>query len=540
MGAICWGDSNMAISVRNKFCRKGFMFTFVSIFLISIFAFVLYAASSHVMMDKQNAAAERTESIVVNMFTKSLTDDVLTTIVKVAGANSLRAMVSYVNVTKEAIEDPEAFYREVMMNGTVSGTYDTNALSNDFAMTLTAWNHTEFITIAETTSASSQLFGDTFAVVQRVSLPPSYEELESLHSMSVTIESTSSATSNVLYAAVYNATGSLVALDIQYFESDGTYTFTFGGQLSLTQDSYYDVLIVAPFTETESDYKISTASDSAFECASSDFDCTVESWEWDPTITSGSENIPIDFYLDAPLMGEGFFLGLLNSFEALAQEQLAIDTEINVTSIVIDETGPWEIDINTTFTISTSKTTVSFSGITGEGFATISLEGLYDPYSILRTDLLSNDGRYFQIVAQNVSDDFSEDDMYRHIIDHTFVFNEDAPSFLERFKGEDADGSSCCGIQAIYLNDDISADIDDPDDRGYSYIDYMFQESGQCSSDDPSVNPLYYPIPTSGALMSISLNPSWFDYATIEFYHLDEMSDISIGSVSCPTPSSGP
>ncbi len=538
MGTIRRGDSDMAIILKDRFWKKGFMFTFVSIFLISIFAFVLYAASSHVMMDKQNAAAERTEAVVVNMFTKSLSDDVLTPIVKVAGANSLRAMVSYVNGTETALTDPEGFYREVMMNGTVSGTYDVTSLSDDFAMTLTAWNDTEFITIAETSSSTSpESFGDTLAVVQRVSLPSSYEVLESLHSMTVTLENTSSATSNVLYAAIYNATGALVALDIQYFGSDGSYTFTFGGELPLTQDIYYDVVIAAPFTESDSDYSIAMASE--FSCASSDFDCSAESWGWDITETTGTENIPIDFYLDSPLVGEGFFLGLLNSFKALAEEQLAIDADINVTSIVIEETGPWEIDVNTTFAISTSKTTVSFSGITGEGFATIPIEGLYDPYSILRTDLLSDDGRYFPIVVQNVSDDFSEDDMYQHIVEHTFVFNEDAPSFLERFKGEDADGSSCCGIQAIYLDDHISGDVDE-DDKGYSYVDYMFQESGQCSSDDTSINPLYYPSSSSGALSGVSLNPSWFDYSSIEFYHMDEMSGITVSAVSCPTPSSGP
>src|SRR3989338_2273266 len=413
----------MAITFRNLFWKKGFMFTFVSIFLISIFAFVLYAASSHVMMDKQNAAAERTEAVVVNMFTKSLSDDVLTTIVKVAGANSLRAMVSYVNATETAIDDPEAFYREVMMNGTVSGTYDVTSLSDDFAMTLTAWNDTEFITIAETSSStSSESFGDTLAVVQRVSLTSSYEELESLHSMTVTLENASSATSNVLYAAAYNATGSLVALDIQYFGSDGSYTFTFGGELPLTQETYYEVVIAAPFTETDSDYSI-TSGASDFSCASSDFDCSADSWTLS---TSGSEtgNIPIDFYLDSPIVGEGFFLGLLNSFEALAEEQLAIDADINVTSIVIDEAGPWEIDVNTTFVISTSKTTVSFSGISGEGFATISVEGLYDPQSILL-----GYGE-FQIVPQNVSDEFDSADFYKHLYYHTYVFNEDAPSFL--------------------------------------------------------------------------------------------------------------
>ncbi len=508
------------------------MFTFVSIFLISIFAFVLYAASSHVMMDKQNAAAERTEAIVVNMFTKSLSDDVLTTIVKVAGANGLRAMVSYVDATGNSIDDPEAFYREVMMNGTVSGTYDPVPLSKDFMMTLTAWNDTEFITLAEITSGSPQSFGDTFAVAQRVSLPSAYDALESLHSMTVTIEDVS-ATSNVLYAAVYNATGTLVAMDIQYFET-GTesYTFTFGGELPLTQETYYDVVIAAPFTDTESDYTIEIAPNPAFECA--DLQCTVASWTLSMTGT-GSEtgNIPIDFYLDTPLVGEGFFLGLLNSFEALAEEHLAIDAEINVTSIIIDETGPWEIDVNTTFSISTSKTTVSFSGITGEGFATIPIEGLYDPQSIIL-----GYGE-FQIVSQNVSDEFDSLDFYNHLYYHTYVFSEDAPSFLNRFAGEDADGSNCCGIQSVLLQDHVSAaGYSDDSERGYSYVDYMFRDSSECSTDATSPNYLYY-VSYSGSdldytTLGVSSSYPLFDYASIEFYHLDEMSDMSVGTATCP------
>lgn len=521
----------MAITFGSRFLKKGFMFTFVSIFLISIFAFVLYAASSHVMMDKQNAAAERTEAVVVNMFTKSLTDDMLTTIVKVAGANSLRAMVSYVNATEEALEDPEGFYREVMMNGTVSGTYDAALLSKDFAMTLTTWNDTEFIVIAEISTGSlTQTFGNTFAVAQRVSLPSSYEELESLHSMTVTIEN-STATSNVLYAAVYNATKNLVALDIQYFESDGAYTFTFGGKLPLTQDSYYDVLIAAPFTDSASDYTIAMAPNPAFECA--DLQCTAASW--DLTGTSETANIPIDFYLDTLLIGEGFFLGLLNSFELLAEEQFAIDAEINVTSIVIDETGPWEIDVNTTFAISTSKMTVSFSGISGEGFATIPIEGLYDPQSILL------EYGEFQIVSQNVSDDFDSADFYNHLYYHTYVFSEDAPSFLNRFSGEDADGSNCCGIQSVLLQDHVSAAEYSADaDRGYSYVDYMFRDSSECSTDATSLNYLYS-VSYSGSdssldYSSLGVGSSYplFDYASIEFYHLDEMSDMSVVQAPCP------
>ncbi len=226
---------------------------------------------------------------------------------------------------------------------------------------------------------------------------------------------------------------------------------------------------------------------------------------------------------------------------SIIKEQFDIVRSVTLyMNVTVDEDSPWTIDVNASFVVSTSKTTVSFSDIQSSADAEISILGIEDPYSIIRTDLLSESGRYYKIVEQNVSDDFSEDDMYLHIAEHTFVFNENAPSFLERFKGEDADSSSCCGIQAIYVDDDISGDVAS-EDRGYSFVDYMFQESSQCSSDDPTVNPLYYP-DSSGVLSGVSSasTPPWFDYASIEFYHLDNMSSVTVSSINCPTASAGP
>ena len=104
--------------------KRGFMFAFVTIFLISIFVLILSVATSSIMQAKQQAAAERTESVVVNLFTKSLTEEYFTTFVKVAGATGLRAMTQYINVSHTALDDPESFYKEVMVNGTVPTYYD--------------------------------------------------------------------------------------------------------------------------------------------------------------------------------------------------------------------------------------------------------------------------------------------------------------------------------------------------------------------------------------------------------------------------------
>jgi hypothetical protein len=387
--------------------------------------------------------------------------------------------------------------------------------------------------LAETASGSTtDTFGNLVTIVQRVSLPEEYTSLEHLKSVLLYISNTSSATSGDLYLVVYNATGHVVGIDIQEYETDvESYTFTFGRTLPLSQDTYYDLMLAAPFTETAYDYEVAIIPNAGFTCAS--VNCGAA--EWEISEASGSDDLPvlIDFFLDKKYVGEGFLRALTASFSMLGKEHFAIDTDINVTNITIEESGPWKIEVNASFVLSTHKVTVSFSDIAAFGAGEVSVIGLYDPYSILRTDLLSDDGRYFQIVSQNVSDDFSEDDMYRHIVEHTFVFNEDAPSFIERFKGEDAEGSSCCGIQAVYQAGDISSDVEE-DDTGYSFVDYRFQESTQCNADGVT-DPLYYPSSSGSLSSAISTMKPWFDYASIEFYHMDEMSGVTVSQATCPT-----
>ena len=227
--------------------KKGFMFTLVTIFLISIFVFVLYASTSNVMLEQQHASAERTEALVVNLFTQSLTDDYLNSMVTVAAANSIRAMVAYVNYTKTALEDPEGFYREIMMNGTIASTYAGSVLSKDVAMTLIAANGSDEIVLADIAPGSTTAeFGNYVTIVQRVSLPDAYTSLEHLKSVMLYITD-ASATSGDLYLVVYNATGDVVGIDIQQYENDvDDYTFTFGRTLPLSQDTYYDLMLAAP------------------------------------------------------------------------------------------------------------------------------------------------------------------------------------------------------------------------------------------------------------------------------------------------------
>jgi hypothetical protein len=399
-------------------------------------------------------------------------------------------------------------------------------------MTLLAVNGSDDIVLAETASGSiTDTFGNLVTIVQRVSLPEEYTSLEHLKSVLLYISNTSSATSGDLYLVVYNATGHVVGIDIQEYETDvESYTFTFGRTLPLSQDTYYDLMLAAPFTENDYDYEVAIIPNVGFTCAS--VSCGAAEWEISEASGSDDLSVLIDFFLDKKYVGEGFLRALTASFSMLGKEHFAIDTDINVTNITIEESGPWEIEVNASFVLSTHKVTVSFSDIAAFGAGEVSVIGLYDPYS-----MLMNYGE-FPITEQNVSDEFDEEDFYRHLSEHTFVFNEGAPSFLNRFTGEDAEGSSCCGIQSILLYDDISnAGYSSDDERGYSYIDYMFHTSAECSTDATSPNYLYY-ISYSGSTYDFTsiLGSDYpiLDYSSAEFYHLDEMSELNVAQSTCP------
>lgn len=518
----------MAITL--KIGKKGFMFTLVTIFLISIFVFILYSRGSNVIMDQQQATAERTEAVVVNLFTQLLTDEYLDSIVKAASANALRAMLAYVNYTGTEITEPEEFYTEVVVNGTKSGTYSSSALSSDFAMQLVAVNNSQEIVLASTSKSSTSSFGDTTALVEVISTE---DELESLHSITLNITNSTAATGDI-YLLVYNAStseeGCLVALDYQQFTwtdfNTHEMTFNFPYNLPLGTDKQYYLVLAAPFAGTDG----FSADVSSTGCDS----CSAESWIIDTTGATTGETLgfPFDFSLPYTVIGKGFLRQLIGSFETLGKEKMNIDTIINLTSITIGGSA-WEIDVNGTFVVSTEKTTVSFSDIYSEGIGEVSIIGLYDPYSILREDLLAN--RYFTIIPQNVSDDFDEGDFYTHLSQHTFVFNENASGYLQRFAGEDAASSTCCGIQAVYLDSDISVDSEE---RGYSYVDYMFQESAQCNADgitDPlyaiSVSSLDAEYQTLFNALGVISSAPLFDYASIEFYHMEDY----YTSGNCPT-----
>lgn len=508
--------------------KKGFMFTLIAIFLISIFVFVLYARSSRVMIEKEMHTAERTEALVVNAFIERFLDSDLQHFVAVAGASALRAMSAYVATgavdDTGGIEDPEAFYREIMMNGTVESTYDESSLSRDFAMILTARNDSEEILVAETAAAGTATFGDTTTFVQRVASPDGYGSLEHLSRITLFITNFS-ATSDVLFLVIYNETGHVVGLDYQKYDTEKEqYTFSLAGTMPFTEETYYDLLLAAPFTSGTSDYEVRiSSSSSSFDCE--EFTCDLATW--DLLGTSTPLLVPFDFLLDAPVIGENFFRNLFATFAQFGKEGLQIDSEITVSSIDIDEKDAWTMGVRANISISTFRDTVSFQNVEGVGEAEISILEMTDPYNALVEWNLP-----LPIIAQNVTEDFSVDDLYTHLTGQTFVFNENAPSFLQRFAGADAESSSCCGIQTILTTDDLSV----YPDEGYSYVDYKFMTATECSSDTTNPHPLYVisNAPSAWEGQYYGSSGPYYEWEDVEFYHMDEMTDLTITEAACP------
>jgi hypothetical protein len=512
--------------------KHGFIFTLIAIFLIAIFVFVLYASTSRIFVEKQALEAERTEALVVNLFTEQLTDRYLDAFVALTSKSALNAMIAYVEKAQvsEGIPDPEAFYRNMIMNGTVPYGYDETYLRRSFAMTLVARNGSEEIIVAAVESrGDSTSFGNTLTTVQRVSATETYPELQ--HVSHITIEITNvSATSGDLYVVVYNETLDVVSLDYQQFTEDGEYTFIFGGHLPLTEETYYDIMLAAPFTETTSDYNVAISSSSnEFSCL--DFACIISFRDFSGT--TDTMLLPIDFVLGKIVVGEGFLRNAVGMFEQFGREEMNIDTTMTVTDIMIDEKDAWTIGVNVSVLINTSRETVSFIDVESFGTADVTIIGLRDPYNMLQDWDME-----FVIVPQNVSADFVVEDVYKHLSEQTFVFNEEAPSFLERFKGSDASASSCCGIQTMLTTDDLAG----YEDEGYSYVDYKFMDATECSTD--TANPHYLYIISSDpgqpeswdSSLYGSLGP-YYEWEDIEYYHMDEMDldgSITITQATCP------
>ena len=513
--------------------KKGFVFALITIFLVALFVFLLAIRNSHVQLEKERIMAERTEAIMVNDFTKTMNEHYLPLAVKNAAATALQAMTLYVAKTKTPIPDPYAFYQDLMMNGIVQSGYTATTRSDDFAMDLSAREDATIVSLASNdfSSGSSAYFGNTVMLMQEVTKPETYDSLDGLEEITVSITQESTATSNDLYLLVYDedaATGAfiLVAADYYLFDPDDgatqEITFSLYGKTPLGEDDYYYLVLAAPFAASTEYTVLTTTDSSAYSCGTCNF------YEWIEDSAAAAIPMPIDFAIENAVMKESFLRAMTGNLEHFGQDAFGITTDIEISSIEALEQTPWEVGATANFLLSTEERTVSFEDVSVSAEGAVSIENMFDPYSLIYGYGL------FPVVSQEITDAFTEDDLYTHLNEHTYVWSENAPSYLGRFAGMDAQASSCCGIQSIVLATHIPSDYGS-EDKGFSYVDYKFDDSSECSIEITTQHYLYY-ISTSSSLLSsiVSTQEPLLDYDDVEFYHLDEMVDTTYGLADCP------
>ena len=524
--------------------KKGFVFALITIFLVALFVFLLAIRNSHVQLEKERIMAERTEAIMVNDFTRTVNEHYLPLAVKNAAATALQAMTVYVAKTQTPITDPYTFYQDLMMNGTVESGYTTEATGYDFAMNLSARNGTTTVSLAFSGFDSGSLiyFGNTIMLAQEIGKPDAYDSLDSVEEITLSITQATAADSNDVYLLTYGddvVTGERVLLAADHFLfdfDDGAtqqITFSLDGETPLGEDDndHYYLVLAAPFTTNTDDYSVtvmSTSDSAAYSCPS--FDCDLRKWTEESTGTAIP--MPIDFAIDSAVMKESFLRSMTGSLEHFGQDAFGITTDIEITSVEALEQTPWEVGATVTGLLTTEERTVAFEDVSVSAEGTVSIENMFDPYSLIYGYVDSETGP-FVIVPQNITDAFDASGLQYHLSYHTYVWNENAPSYLGRFAGKDAQASTCCGIQSMLLWDHIPSSYTDAD-KGFSYVDYKFDNSQECSTDATNPHYLYYIVP-DGSWDEIQGQQPLLDYDDVEFYHLDEMSTATYGSASCPS-----
>jgi hypothetical protein len=508
--------------------KKGFMFTLVAIFLISIFVFVLYASTSRVFIAKETLEAERTEAVMMNAYIDSFTDRYMDTFVHIAGRNALKGMVSYVEVLGPGvgIDSPDEFMAQVFANGTIQASYDITSTSSGLDMILLARNGTDSIAVEtmEMTGATASFGGET-VLAQHV-VGEEGNPLDSLDRIYFVLENTDDPPdSDDIYVLVYDDSYALRAIDHQHFEDeDGDFSqmmnFTFGANLPFDADHGYYIVLAAPF-EIGTTYRVNVAS-------SGD---PMEEWTVLTEETGTIAQIPLDFYLTEAVISENSLLGLVNNFATFGTDSMNVQTAVNITEVFVQENSPWTIKANATVLLSSTKTTVTFTDVVATGEADVRIVGLSDPFNLLMPWSIS-----IEISNTTVDEDFGTFEFYYHVRDQTFVFNENGPSFLERFRGAEADSSSCCGIQTMLNYDDVITAFPDDEDRGYSYVDYKFARASECNIDDSRY---VYAISSDPTVPGSWDDPLWgssgpyYQWEDVEFYHADDSVEITFVA-TCP------
>ena len=166
-------------------------------------------------------------------------------------------------------------------------------------------------------------------------------------------------------------------------------------------------------------------------------------------------------------MENNTLLNWSNSIIQAAKDTLNANTNISIHNVSVFQTGPWTIESRLILNFTVNSSIASWKKENVTITASISIEGLHDPYYLVNT----NKAYTNQIKRSSVKfNKWNTAEVREHLRNGTYVHweNSDAPSFLMRFTNT-IEPSSCCGIESLVNPNKIT-----PSDQLRSYVDYHF------------------------------------------------------------------
>ncbi len=175
----------------------------------------------------------------------------------------------------------------------------------------------------------------------------------------------------------------------------------------------------------------------------------------------------IDSITNKKIMENSTLINWSNRIIQVAQDTLNVNTTITINNVSVSQTKPWNVDAILSIDISVKSNVAEWHKKNVTVAATLSIEGLHDPYYLVNTN------REYTNQIKRSSVEFNKWNITfvrEHLRNGTYVHweNSKAPTFLMRFTNT-ITNSSCCGIESLVDPNRISSP-----DRIESYVDYLF------------------------------------------------------------------
>jgi len=183
-------------------------------------------------------------------------------------------------------------------------------------------------------------------------------------------------------------------------------------------------------------------------------------------IINGTINdLPIDSVTNKKIMEGSTLTNWSDKIIKTAQETLNVNTSILINNVSLFQTTPWNLESTVDLNISVSSAVASWN-VNSIITASISIEGLHDPYYLINTGGVYTNRIKRSSIELNL---WNISQVREHLRNGTYVHrqNAPAPSFLMRFTNTIIN-SSCCGIESIVNPNKISSS-----DQIDSYVDYI-------------------------------------------------------------------